>query len=351
MKHNALKALAYAKQSWDKLLQPALRHNGKGRTEFYSQLWRSASETVGAKYVQLPDGFAEIRVNGRTTRVYNGLVMLDNPVTLQLAGNKPLVSAMLSAQGLPVPRYAAFTLDTLADAEAFLKIQRGLCVVKPALDSGAGDGVTTNIRSGKDLLRAAVAASLHGERLMIEEQIEGDSYRLLYLRGRLLHAIRRRSPRVTGDGASTIHQLVIAENQRRASAHSATVTRLHMDDDMKMTLRDAGLSFSSVPKAGEEVVVKTVVNDNSQADNQSVTSEIGECLRGEGALAASTLGIDLAAVDLITTNPALSLKQSGGAIIEVNTTPGLHHHYNIANGEESADIAAEILKHLVGLEK
>ncbi len=351
MINKALKVFAFAKQSWVKLLHPSLRQDGKGRTEFYSQLWRAASESVGANFVQLPDGFCEIKLNGRSTRMHKGLVMLDNPVTLQLAGNKPLVNAMLSAQGLPVPRYAEFTLDTLAEAERFLETQKSLCVVKPALDSGAGDGVTTNVRSKKDLLRAAIAASLHGERLMIEEQIRGDSYRLLYLRGRLLHAICRRSPRVFGDGKSTIHQLVIAENKRRAAGRSSTVTRLHMDEDMNMTLRTAGLSFSTVPKAGEEVVVKTVVNDNSQADNQSVTTKIGECLRGEGALAASALGIELAAVDLISSNPALSLKQAGGAIIEVNTTPGLHHHYNVANKNEGADVAVEILKHLVGLEK
>ena len=186
---------------------------------------------------------------------------------------------------------------------------------------------------------------------MIEEQIRGDSYRLLYLGGRLLHAVHRRSPRILGDGKSTIHQLVLAENQRRAKRQGVTVTRLHLDDDMKMTLQKAGLSFSTIPKAGEEVVVKTVVNDNSQTDNQSITSKIGECLRVEGALAASTLGIDLAAVDIITTNPAASLKQAGGAIIEVNTTPGLHHHYNISNADENGDVAVEILKHVLGLEK
>lgn len=349
--YETLRMFAYARQSWNKLLHPTLRRDGRGRTEFYSQMWRAASEKVGAKFVQLPDGFCEIKLNGRATRVYKGLVMLDNPVTLKLAGNKPLVNAMLSSEGLPVPRHAVFTLGTLSEAESFLEMQKGCCVVKPALDSGAGDGVTTNLHSRKDLLRAAVAASLHSERLMIEEQINGDSYRLLYLRGRLLQAVHRRSPRIVGDGKSTIHQLVIAENERRAARHSSTVTRLQIDDDMKMTLRNAGLSFSTVPKTGEEVVVKTVVNDNSQADNQCVTSKIGECLRVEGALAASTLGIDLAAVDIITNDPALSLKQAGGVIIEVNTTPGLHHHYNVINSDENADVAVEILKHLIGVER
>ncbi|MEO8167243.1 MAG: hypothetical protein ABI623_03290, partial [bacterium] len=175
VRHEYLRRLAYARQAWTKLVHPSLRQNRKGRAEFYSRLWREASTKVGAEFMQLPDGFYKIRMNGHSTLVYNGIVMLDNPVTLQLAGNKPLVHTMLAAQGLPVPQHVTFTLGTLNEAGAFLEQQRCSCVVKPALDSGAGDGVTTNIRTSKDLLRASVAASLHGDRLMIEEQIKGDS--------------------------------------------------------------------------------------------------------------------------------------------------------------------------------
>src|SRR5688572_32104639 len=45
--------------------------------------------------------------------------------------------------------------------------------------------------------------------------IAGASYRLLYLEGRLIDAVRRDPPTVTGDGYSTIRRLIAHENRRR----------------------------------------------------------------------------------------------------------------------------------------
>jgi cyanophycin synthetase len=264
--------------------------------------------------------------------------MLDDPVTLKVAGNKPLVHKLLSRAGLPVPEHEEFTLASLGGAERFLK-RHAPCVVKPALDTGAGDGVATNIQTKRELHRAAASASLHSERLLIERQIAGDSYRLLYLDGTLLQALLRKPPTIIGDGRSTIRSLIDRENERRAASRDASVTRLHFDEDMRSTLRGQDFTLRSIPDAGREVAVKTVVNDNAQRDNKAVTDAIGCALREECALAARTVGTRLAAVDIITTSPTASLKETGGAIIEVNTTPGLHHHYNMSNPNESADVA------------
>ena len=46
--------------------------------------------------------------------------MVDDPVTLRLAGDKPVVHAILAERGLPVPPHAQYTLDGLATAQAFL---------------------------------------------------------------------------------------------------------------------------------------------------------------------------------------------------------------------------------------
>ncbi|HKC46053.1 MAG TPA: hypothetical protein VKB63_00525 [Gemmatimonadales bacterium] len=320
-----------------------------GRTAFYTALWRDAAAGLGegARFRELDDAFWEIRYRGRCTRIARGMVMLDNPVTLALAGHKALVHRLLAATDLPVPPSHEFTLATLDEGEAFVREYGSPCVVKPARNSGAGEGVATHITRA-ELVRAALNASLYSRYVLIERQIPGDCYRLLYLHGRLLHAIRRHAPSVTGDGRSTIRQLITAENARRAQDRGASVTRLRIDLDMKTTLRHARLTLRSVPDAGEAVVVKTVVNDNARADNVAVTCEIGAALRDEGARAAATLGVSLAAIDVITPNPRVSLGEANGVIIEVNSTPGLHHHYNVRN-PDGVDVAGPLLRCLLGL--
>jgi cyanophycin synthetase len=221
-------------------------------------------------------------------------------------------------------------------------------VVKPARLSGAGDGVTTGVESRRDLRRASVFAAFFRNELLIERQIPGDSYRLLYLEGELVDAIRRRPPSVTGDGRSTIRSLIETENRRRAEARgSAAVRRIRIDLDCLSTLRRSGLSLSSVPAGGSLVHVKTAVNNNSFEDNESILPLVGKALAEEGARAARAMGSHLAGVDVITPDPSVALGACGGVINEVNGEPGIHHHYNIRNPEATSGLGAIILRRLL----
>ena len=96
--------------------------------------------------------------------------------------------------------------------------------------------------------------------------------------------------------------------------------------------------------------MKTTVNDNSAKDNVSVRNLISDALTQEVARATAVLGIRLAGIDVITKDPSVSLKDSGGAIIEVNSSPGLHHHYNVGNLQETTPVAVPILRCLLGME-
>src|SRR2546426_3966460 len=216
----------------------SVRHRmDQARDDLYRAMWREAARTVGADVNELRDGFYEIRRGDRVTRVWQNLLPLDDPVTLRIAANKPLVHALLSARGLPVPRHRAFTLATIGDAIQFLHEVKADCVVKPAVGTGAGAGVTTRVRTRRDLVRAAIFASAFAPRLLIERQHPGESYRLLYLDGTLLDAVRRRPPQVVGDGRSTVRQLIDAENRRRLDrAGVASPWLISVDPDCRARL-------------------------------------------------------------------------------------------------------------------
>lgn len=333
-------AARYAQYRWNRWSRASGRPDEGATNDFYRRLWHSAAEALSAEFVELPYGFFEVRLGARTTRMYQSLLMLDHPVSLRLATRKPLVHKLLAERGLPVPPHCAYDVGEIGRARAFLRSARGPCVVKPARDSGAGDGVTTNVANERDLERATIYASFFRRELLVERQIAGASYRLLYLEGELLDAIRRLPPSVTGDGRSSLKQLITAENRRRADLRgSAAVRRIGIDLDCRATLRKAGLSLDHVPAAGQAVRIKTAVNDNAAAENESVRPLIGSALAQEGARAAEALGIRLAGVDVITPDPSVSLTESGGGIHEVNATPGLHHHYNVRNPGEGVAVA------------
>jgi len=150
-----------------------------------------------------------------TTIVSLSSVMLDDHLTLNAMGHKALTYDLLVTKGYKVPAHCIYTMTQMHKAEMFLLRQGGSVVAKPASGTGGGRGITTGITTTSQLRQASSYASRFDSTLLVEEHLTGGSYRLLYLDGRFIDAVRRDRPLVTGDGRHTIRQLVRIENQRR----------------------------------------------------------------------------------------------------------------------------------------
>lgn len=323
------------------------KRTSDGRRPGYTRLWTKAAQALGAEVVDLGSGFLEFRHGSARARVWNSWVGLDDLVTWRLSLDKALVHRLLTGAGLPVPEHLQFDARDGTAAQAFLELSGGACVVKP-LSAAGGSGTTSSVRTSAQLARAILRARRHGRQLLIEQQVAGAVYRFLFLDGELLDVIRRQPPRVQGDGRSTLAALIAAENERRfAGAGGERPWLLRADLDAALTLEGAGLRLSSVPPAGEWVAVKTAVSQNGAHDNESVLAEVGPEIVAEARGAAQLLGIRLAGVDVITTDPGVSLAESGGVILEVNATPGLHYHYEVADPARAVPVAVPILSRLL----
>lgn len=327
---------------------PRRRQSGAHLAEFYERAWREAAARLGATYEPLGGGIAEIALGGARTRVIENTCPLDDPVTVAIAGDKALTYRLLAGQGLPIPRYARFTLEEIGRAADFLGASRRDCVVKPASGTGGGRGVTTGIRRRSHLARAAAAAAVYADDLLIEEQVEGDNYRLIYLDGVLLDAFVRKPPTALADGRSTVARLVRRANEERLR-HGSGLSQalLTVDLDMRRTLATKhGLSLRSIPAKGTIVSLKTVVNENCGADNVSAAHLLCDSVIADGARAAHALGVRLAGVDIITRDPGAPLAEAGGVVLEVNTTPNYYFHYHKRDG--AFPVAVAVLERLLG---
>ncbi len=345
---NGLRVLSYSQRLRRVLLRRGDGFDAESSRGFHREVWRTAAARLGGEIRELPGDFLEVRHGQRFTRIKKWWVMLDDPVTLSLAGNKPAVHALLMKEGLPVPAHLTYSIDQIERAWDFLRGQGEPCVVKPASDTGGGHGVTTGVETSWQLARASALAATLGHELLIERQIEGDNYRLLYLDGVLIDALRRGGPTVIGDGRSSIGELIRRENKERACGRRAVLGPITIDLDCRSTLRRVGLSLRSVPAADQTVRVKMAINEGSERDNQTVLGQIGASLAQQGARAAAIVGARLAGVDVITKDPTLPIEASG-AIIEVNTTPGIRFHYLVWNQEQRVEVAVPIMRYLLGL--
>jgi cyanophycin synthetase len=317
------------------------------RSAFYRGVWQEAADKFGASVRFLEDDVIEIRRGEFLTRVRQNETPLDDYVTLRVANNKRLTYRLLAEAGLPIPDHAAFALANMRPAIDFLDAHRCDCVVKPANDTGGGIGVVTGVRAHRRLANAAAAAAVYGDDMLIEEQIPGDNYRLLYLDGRLLDAVVRGAPSVVGDGRSTIGELVARANSERiARGPSACQSLVDPNMEMKHTLAAQRLTLNSRPAAGTVIKLKTVVNDNCGAENATATGRLCQSVIDDGARAAAAIGVRLAGIDVITTDPSVPLAESRGVVLEVNPSPGHHCHYHKRDGV--FHVAAEVLETLLG---
>jgi cyanophycin synthetase len=318
------------------------------RARFFERMWRDSAAAIGADIEDVGYGFFRIARAGRVTFVRQSDVMLDDHLSLEIAGNKPLVYKLLARDGYPTPGFLEFDLATLHRAERFLDRLGGPAVVKPASGTGGGAGVTTNVVTRRALRRAARLADAFDPSLLVEQQVAGDSYRLLYLDGRCIDAIRRDPPAVTGDGRRTIRALVEAENHRRLTADPpSALSVIRMDQDCRAKLRLQGLRPTSVPGSGQVVPVKHVVNQNAAREHHAVGDRVHPAVVETGRRAVAALGLRLAGVDVLTPDITAPLADTAGVINEINTTPGLHHHVLVAGRDERPPVPALILERIL----
>jgi D-alanine-D-alanine ligase-like ATP-grasp enzyme len=319
------------------------------RTSFYANMWQRAADDLGATVRRGPGRLTTICLDGMVTYVRNSDIMLDSALVTEALADKAMSFAFLSNKGLAVPEYQEFTLARLDIAREFLTRHSGGVVVKPACGTGGGRGVTTSITSDTDLTRAARYATSFNPRLLIEPQLSGHSYRLLYLDGKLIDAIRRDPPVVTGDGHSSVRALVQQENTKRLQgARASALSPLQVDRDCRIHLHSQGLSPNSRLSAGEVINLKKVVNENGAMQNHNVLAEVHPQIRKMGEALVNDLGVRFAGLDLMA--PCLSepLKDSGGTIGEINVNPGLHHHFLISDPAKQVPVATIVLDHMFG---
>lgn len=318
------------------------------RSRFFNNYWMEVAQDIGADIDAVGDGFYRLSRAGKRTFVRQGEVMLDDHLTLRIAGNKPLVNRLLQERGYSVPEYLEYELRDIDKALRFMQTCGGNCVVKPASGAAGGRGVSTKINSRSRLLQASCKAVVYSSNaaLMIEREHTGANYRLLYLNGEFIDALRRESPTLTADGHSSVQKLVSQENASRLREGNTALSPLTLDLDARYTLAEQSLSSRQVAGAGIRVKIKTASNQYSRPENRTVKDSIHPSIIDFGREISRVLDVTLAGVDLMLKDHTVPLHESHCQLNEINTTPGLHHHALVCNTASEIKVGSIILNYI-----
>ncbi|WP_295852818.1 cyanophycin synthetase [uncultured Xylophilus sp.] len=266
----------------------------------------------------------------RQRRIWTAETDRTSAIAESIASDKDLTKSLLAACGVPVPegRMVASAAEAWEAAEDI-----GLPVVVKPSDGNHARGVTLDLRTEADVAVAFRLAEAEGSGVMVERCIEGTEHRLLVVGGKVVAATRGEPVHVTGDGTSTIAELIDSQmnsDPRRGWEHQFPLTTIdpHKDGGVQLEMRRQGLTVDSVPPAGQKVLVQRTGNMAIDCTDD-VHPEVAHAV----TLAARIVGLDIAGIDLVTRDIRLPLQAQRGAIVEVNAGPGLLMHLKPTQGQ------------------
>ncbi|MGE0718670.1 MAG: acetate--CoA ligase family protein [Alphaproteobacteria bacterium] len=242
-----------------------------------------------------------------------------------IAGDKALGTELMARAGVPVARQ--LRVDSAARAVEAAELI-GYPVVLKAAKVDKGKGVVLDLRT-RDAVVAAWEKMAHHGGIVVEEQVPGDDHRLFVVDHKLVAAARRLSARVTGDGVSTVTELIAAVNRdprRGDSRTSPYLVRIDIDGEVRRFLTAQGLDTDSVPERGRTVILRRAANVSMGATSEDVTGIMHPDYHAMATAASRAVGLDFAGIDLLSTDISRPIAETGAKVCEINHSPGVRPH-------------------------
>jgi len=290
-----------------------------------------AATERGIPSIRLTDGnLMQLGYGVRQRRIWTAETDQTSAIAAGIASDKDLTKTLLQACGVPVPE--GRVVDSPEDAWEAAEDIGVPVVVKPS-DGNHGRGVSAELMTREEVEAAYGIALNEGSEVMVERFVRGDEHRLLVVAGRLAAATRGESVTVTGDGRSSIAELIDSQlntDPRRGATEDFPLDVIILDKEPSIGFEIARQGFTpdSIPPLGKKVMVQR--NGNVAFD---VTDRVHPDVAATVSLAARIVGLDIAGIDLVAEDISRPLEEQRGAIVEVNAGPGLLMHLKPASGE------------------
>lgn len=269
--------------------------------------------------LEITDGWKTLFTSGATTSNTSYLGM-------KIAVNKTATNTILRKFDLPTTRQMVIC----SEEDLVIALSKfGKIIMKPST-SRAGKGVFSNINTLHEAKSVYATLKKDYNDIVAEGIVEGKEYRILVVNGKVFAVAEYVPPSVTGDGKHTIFSLIQAENSKRKSAGDTNLIKVNQA--LRLNLRDARLAPKSILPLGEVVILHKAAPISSGGYTVDATERIHPENKLIAERAATLMNIDIAGIDIITPDIAQPIKQTKGAIIEINGGPDLDVHFSVREG-------------------
>lgn len=252
-------------------------------------------------------------------------------IGVDLAGDKEDTKQLLSRAHIPVPKGEVIITET--GLKEYLE-ETGFPVAIKPINGNHGRGVTTNINSLNEALAAFHIAKNVSREIIVERYVQGDDYRFLVINYKLVAVAKRTPAMVTGDGTSSIRQLIDQANMdpRRGEGHEKVLTKIKVDGVTENILKHKGLTLDSVILPGEVLFLKDTANISTGGTSADITDLIPAATKFMTERIAQLMHLDICGIDVMAKDIRKPIDGTNGAVIEVNACPGFRMHLSPSKG-------------------
>lgn len=277
-----------------------------------------------ASLVQL--GYGKNQVRFRAT-----MTDRTSSIAVDLASNKDETKRLLRDAAIPVAKGLCIVSEEEVE-EAIQKV--GFPLVFKPLDGNHGKGASINVKTREEAIAAYHHAKKYSRRIIVEKFISGYDFRVLVIDHKFIAAALREPAHVTGDGKSTISELIAIENSdpRRGYGHENVLTEISIDRETIEQLAKMNYTLDTVLGQGEKCYLKGTANLSTGGTSTDVTDMVHPhnifiCER-----ISRVIGLDICGIDIMASNLSEPLESTGGVVLEVNAAPGFRMHLAPAKG-------------------
>ena len=277
-------------------------------------------------------------------RVQAALTSNTNIIGVELACDKEKTKKILASMGIPVPLgMTIYSFNELKDAIDKL----GYPIVIKPLNGNHGRGITIDIQDWEHAGIGYDRAREISKGVIVEHFYQGRDHRILVVNHKVVAVAERVPAHVVGDGIATISALVERENQdpRRGEGHDNMLTKIELDDSTAEMLSRQGWTLDTILAAERICYLRATANLSTGGIAIDRTDEIHPDTLWLAERVSHIIGLDVAGIDVITTDITKTLAEVDGTIVEVNAAPGLRMHISPCQGV-GRNVAAPILNML-----
>lgn len=270
---------------------------------------------------------------------YNTLDL--NPVgASDIAKDKDYASFFMRRMGYPTVPGKTFFSDEWCEAigsnrdinAAYVYAKKAgfPLIVKP--NSGSQGVAVALVHNKRGFFKAMRSVFKRDRIALVQRYVQGKDYRVVVLDKEVISAYERVPLNVTGDGKSTVRQLLA--KKARAFSASSRDTRLKLNDSrIADKLKHQSLTLLSVPARGERIFLLDSANLSSGGDAIDVTREMHPDFKKLAIKLTKDMGLRLCGVDLMI-DGNIHKKPKNYWILEINAAPGLDHYVKTGKVQE-----------------